>query len=76
MRPDAALFGYMVAMLAALVGLWLANSFRRRRFLSGPAEDRVFRCSRCGCVYTDDPDVDLSPCPQCARMNEKLDFRA
>jgi hypothetical protein len=76
MRPDAILLGYLVALLASLMALWLANSFRRRRFLSGPAEDRVFRCSRCGSVYTDDPDVDLSRCPQCGLMNESFDFRA
>lgn len=76
MRPDVLILGYLVVMLGALVALWLANAFRRRRFLSGPAEDRVFRCVRCGTVYTDDPDVDLSPCPQCRRMNESFDFRA
>jgi hypothetical protein len=76
MRPDAILFAYLVVLLAALMALWLANAFRRRRFLSGPAEDRVFRCSRCASVYTDDPDVDLSRCPQCGLMNESFDFRA
>lgn len=76
MRPDTILLGYLLALLAGLVALWLTNSFRRRRFLSGPAEDRVFRCSACGSVYTDDPDVDLSRCPQCGLMNESFDFRA
>lgn len=76
MRPDAALFLYLVLLLMGLMGLWLANSFRRRRFLSGPAEDRVFRCTRCATVYTDDPDVDLSRCPQCGLMNESFDFRS
>jgi hypothetical protein len=76
MRPDALLFAYLVLLLLALMSLWVANAFRRRRFLSGPAEDRVFRCSRCASVYTDDPDVDLSRCPQCGLMNESFDFRA
>lgn len=76
MRPDAVLFLYVLLMLVALVGLWLRNAFRRRRFLSGPAEDRVFRCTQCGCVYTDDPDVDMSRCPQCGLLNEMFDFRA
>ncbi len=75
MRPDVLFLGYVVIMLLTLVGLWLSNAFRRRRFLSGPAEDRVFRCTRCGSVYTDDPDVDLSRCPQCGLMNERFDFR-
>ena len=76
MRPDFILFAVMAFPLVALVGLWLLNAMRRRRFLAGPAEDRVFRCSRCACVYTDDPDVDLSRCPQCGLMNESFDFRA
>ena len=76
MRPDVLLFGYVLIPLVAMVLLWLAHSFRRRRFLPGPAEDRVFRCSRCLCVYTDDPDVDLSRCPQCGLMNERFDFRS
>ncbi len=76
MRPDAILLAYMVSLLVSLMVLWLANAMRRRRFLSGPAEDRVFRCSRCASVYTDDPDVDLSRCPQCGLMNEPFDFRA
>ncbi|MCC7375159.1 MAG: hypothetical protein IT581_10940 [Verrucomicrobiales bacterium] len=76
MRPDVILAGYMTVMLLALVVLWISNSMRRRRFLSGPAEDRVFRCLKCGGVYTDDPDVDLSRCPQCGKMNESFDFRA
>ena len=76
MRADLLFAAYLAALLSALVVLWLANSSRRRRFLSGPAEDRVFRCSTCGSVYTDDPDVDLSKCPQCGLANESFDFRA
>lgn len=76
MRPDLILLGYVVVLLGVLMVLWLTNSFRRRRFLAGPAEDRIYRCTRCGSVYTDDPDVDLSRCPQCGLMNESFDFRA
>ena len=76
MRPDALFALYVAGLLLTLVVLWVANSLRRRQVLSGPAEDRVFRCSRCASVYTDDPDVDLSRCPQCGLLNESFDFRA
>ncbi len=75
MSPDALLFLYMAVPLGSLVVLWLMRSIRGRRFLPSPAEDRVFRCTRCGYVYTDDPDVDLSRCPQCGLTNEMFDFR-
>lgn len=76
MRPDSALFLYLFLLLGGVVTLWAIQAFGRRRFRPGPAEDRVFRCSRCGGVYTDDPDVDLSRCPQCGLMNERFDFRS
>lgn len=76
MRPDVVLFLYLLSLLAALTGLWVLYAYRRRRFLSAPVEDRIFRCSKCSCVYTDDPDVDLSRCPQCGLMNGSFDFRS
>jgi hypothetical protein len=75
MAPDLLLFGYVFLPLLALTVLWAVRAFSQRRFLPGPAEDRVFRCSRCATVYTDDPDVDLSRCPQCGLLNERFDFR-
>lgn len=76
MRPDIALFLYLFLLLGGVVALWLVQAFSHRRFRPGPAEDRVFRCSRCGSVYTDDPDVDLSRCPQCGQMNGSFNFRS
>lgn len=75
MRPDILLFLFLLVPMVGLVSLWLLHAFSHRRFRPGPAEDRVFRCSRCASVYTDDPDVDLSRCPQCGLMNERFDFR-
>lgn len=76
MRPDLVFFFYLFLMLLGVVSIWVFNAFGRRRFRPGPAEDRVFRCSQCGSVYTDDPDMDLSRCPQCGLMNESFDFRS
>jgi rubrerythrin len=65
---------YVIAMLAALSGLMIYTEFRRRRFKPGASEDKIFRCQRCGYVYTDDPDVDRSRCAQCGKMNDPIQF--
>jgi hypothetical protein len=65
---------YVVVLLAALTGLALYAELRRRRFEPTPSEDRIFRCGRCGYIYTDDADVDRSRCSQCGQMNEAIEF--
>src|SRR5438046_2931824 len=68
------ILSYVVLLLAAVSALGIYSEFRRRRFQPGPSADRIFRCERCGYVYTDDPDVDRSRCSQCGRMNEAIEF--
>jgi rubrerythrin len=64
---------YVALLLGALCGIGIYSEMRRRRF--GPGlQDRVFRCGNCGSVYTDDPDVDRSRCPQCGKLNEPIEF--
>jgi predicted Zn-ribbon and HTH transcriptional regulator len=64
---------YVAALLVALCALGIYSEMRRRRF--GPGlQDRIFRCQNCGSVYTDDPDVDRSRCPQCGKLNEPIEF--
>jgi predicted Zn-ribbon and HTH transcriptional regulator len=65
---------YVVVLLAGLTGVAIYAELRRRRFEPTPSEDRIFRCGRCGYVYTDDPDVDRSRCSQCGQMNEAIQF--
>ena len=65
---------YVVVLLASLAGLGIYSELRRRRFEPGPSEDRIFRCGRCGYVYTDDADVDRSRCAQCGKLNEPIVF--
>jgi hypothetical protein len=74
MTPDALLLGYVVALLGAisLIALWTEH--RQRRFGPTPSDDRIFRCVKCGYVYTDDPDVDRSRCAQCGVLNEAIRF--
>ncbi len=65
---------YVVVLLAGLVGATVYTELRRRRFGPTPSEDRIFRCKRCGYVYTDDPDVERSRCSQCGKTNEAIEF--
>jgi rubrerythrin len=65
---------YVVVLLAALTGAAIYSELRRRRFEPSPSEDHIFRCSRCGYVYTDDPDVDRSRCAQCGQMNKAIEY--
>ncbi len=71
--PDLILT-YVVTLLAGLTGLAVYAELRRRRFEPTPSDDRIFRCRKCGYVYTDDPDVDRSRCSQCGQMNEAIEF--
>ncbi len=63
------------AMVTGVLGLFvLLYEFRHKRFEPEPTEDRVFRCDDCGYVYTDDPDVDRSRCPECGLFNSPFVF--
>jgi predicted Zn-ribbon and HTH transcriptional regulator len=74
MPADALILVYVVVMLAALGGLAIYSTRRSRRFGPTPSQDRIFRCKKCGFVYTDDADVDRSRCPQCGKTNEAIEF--
>jgi hypothetical protein len=74
MSASALIVIYVTALLSALIGLWIYSEMRRRRFGPAHSEDRVFRCVKCGFVYTDDPDVDRSRCSQCGKLNEPIEF--
>lgn len=74
MSIDAILFIYVVLLLGALALIITVSELHRRRFAPKPTEDHIFRCSNCGFVYTDDPDVDLSRCSQCGQTNEPVKF--
>ncbi len=74
MSPAALILAYVAVLLAAIAALTIYSERRRRRFEPTPSEDRIFRCADCGFVYTDDPDVDRSRCPNCSRTNEAVKF--
>jgi protein-arginine kinase activator protein McsA len=65
---------YVLSLLAAISLLAIYSELRSRRFRPAREQDRVFRCERCGSVYTDDADVDRSRCSQCGTLNEPIQF--
>ncbi len=74
MNIPGLILAYVVVLLGALSCLAVYVELRRRRFEPGPTEDRIFRCTQCGYVYTDDPDVDRSRCAQCGHTNDAIQF--
>ena len=71
---EALITVYVTLALGGLIALWVFSEMRRRRFGPVHSEDRIFRCAKCGFVYTDDPDVDRSRCSQCGKLNEPIVF--
>lgn len=74
MTASELLQAYVVVLLALLAFMGVYSEMRRRRFHPTPTEDRIFRCTECGYVYTDDPDVDRSRCAQCGKLNQGIKF--
>jgi protein-arginine kinase activator protein McsA len=65
---------YVALTLGSLCAVGIFSELRQRRFGPAHPEDRVFRCAKCGFVYTDDADVDRSRCAQCGKLNEPIVF--
>ncbi len=74
MPPDSIIFTYVAALLGSVGAIAVLYERRRRSFEPTPTEDHLFRCRKCSYVYTDDPDVELSRCPQCGTSNEVVEF--
>jgi len=74
MSIPAIIVVYVALALGALIAVGIYSELRRRRFGPAHPEDRVFRCQKCGNVYTDDADVDRSRCTQCGKLNVPVEF--
>lgn len=74
MAPEVWISLFLFGLLAAIGGLAWRHEYRVRKINAAPAQDRVFRCQQCNAVYTDDPGVERSRCPQCGVTNEPFDF--
>jgi hypothetical protein len=74
MSADMLIFVYVLSLLAGLSILAIYSEFRSRRFRPAREADRIFRCEKCGAVYTDDADVDRSRCVQCGTLNGAIEF--
>lgn len=74
MRAPLLILSYVIVLLGALGALGIYTELRKRRFRPAASEDKIFRCQKCGYVYTDDPDVDRSRCSQCGKLNDAIEF--
>ena len=74
MSIDELILLYVVVLLGALAGVGVYSELRKRHFEPTASADSIYRCSRCGYVYTDDPDVVRSRCSQCGRSNDAIEF--
>jgi protein-arginine kinase activator protein McsA len=74
MSSDWLIILYVALALGAICVVGVLSELRRRRFGPAHPEDRVFRCLKCGNVYTDDADVERSRCSQCGKLNEPVVF--
>ncbi len=74
MSITALLTVYVALTLGVLCVVGILSEFQRRHFGPAHPEDRVFRCTKCANVYTDDADVDRSRCTQCGKLNEPVVF--
>ncbi len=73
--PPEDYVGWVAAgAFAVFALLLLSDEFRQRRIRAAERTDTVFRCRRCAMVYTDDPEVARSRCPQCGTTNEAFQF--
>lgn len=72
--PETLLFIYLVTLLAGVFAIAVYSERRRKRFEPTRSQDHIFRCGKCAFVYTDDPDIDRSRCPQCGMINEIIEF--
>ncbi len=74
MALEGMILAYVTVLLGIVATVAVLYERRRRRFEPEPTEDHLFRCRKCSYVYTDDPDVELSRCPQCGESNEVVEF--
>lgn len=74
MTNDWLIVAYVALTLGVLCTVGIYSEMRRRHFGPAHPEDNVFRCTKCGYVYTDDADVDRSRCAQCGKLNEPIEF--
>jgi hypothetical protein len=74
MTTELVFFTYVALSLGGICTLSVYDRQRQKRFGPMPSEDRIFRCDKCGFVYTDDADVDRSRCSQCGMLNESIKF--
>ncbi len=65
---------YVGAGSALIFGLWIFYENRDKRVYQAARERVTFHCIKCGELYTDSRQKEVSPCPQCGFENARLKF--
>ncbi|MGC8743242.1 MAG: hypothetical protein ACP5T0_05120 [Verrucomicrobiia bacterium] len=74
MSAEKIIIAFTLVPLAMVFAYFFYSEKKRRQFLQPETKEKVFRCVQCGLVYTDDNEVELSPCPKCGASNEEFKF--
>lgn len=74
MSPEFIIYVWTFGALSVFAFLALWDEYRRRAFEPAREPDTIYRCTKCGGVYTDDPKVERSRCPQCGQTNHPVEF--
>lgn len=74
MPPETYIACWVATLLGGLGWLLILDEFRMRRIRAAGRTETLFRCEKCSLVYTDDPGLERSRCPQCGRTNDAIGF--
>ncbi|HON07566.1 MAG TPA: hypothetical protein PLW02_05630 [Verrucomicrobiota bacterium] len=74
MSSESFITFYTLIPLTAILVYYFYLERRRIHFHQLVEKEKVFRCAQCGMVYTDDIEVESSPCPKCGRLNGQIKF--
>ena len=67
------LVAYLVILLVMLFGVWLMREWARKRREKEERRCR-FVCNICGGPYLDRTRDDITKCPNCGALNERLEL--
>ncbi len=74
MSAEKIILVYTLVPMTLIFACYFYTERRRKQFIQPQGREKIFRCIQCGMVYTDDREVELSPCPKCGTSNEEIEF--
>jgi hypothetical protein len=64
---------YLFATVVALFSVWVFHEWGRRRRLNQVLRYRV-RCTICASIFEDKTGGEVTRCPQCGSLNQRVKF--